>query len=1142
MRRAHLGIILLCLVLAVLVLPPLTKAATYAVNQEWAVTGTTTGVPGAQVADGAFETLTEGDVAPDPTNFPSTQTITTGSQVSGTFPSGIQTSDDTWIYYREAATGATTTSSLNPGTVGAACMFTLGGNGRLSDNVYATSGSGDNCFYNSFGFSLGAAAAVTKVEVGYEAFTSGDDKYTVSASWDSGTTWCPGILTATLPAADPNTYTFLDFTSCRSWTPTEVNNVATQFTHVKVASGNTNSLDANIVRVTYIPANNFQFSLQYSWTGVPLGTNQRLTVEGHVAGENFNVQVLTPPATWNTRVTLNAGTDQSLTYDLLAAEYNGGSPALRFVDASGADASQSDLYLDRVSILTTIVDYRLDVRQNITGILGVSPVLVVKGSIPSGGDNYNVYAWNFTAGVWDLRLAAAFTTTNAYQNLSLPPQDISGGTVRLRYVDTITPDTLRDFLSLDLVAISTTPGNAPPGLSNDGVTSVVGNITTSFTFFVRYTDVDNDAPLYVRLRFNNVTYDMVANNSADTIYSDGKDYHYTMVIGTRGTFLYNFTTRAAAGDASTVDSPTRQVQVLNRAPTILNPISLDGVHMGRWYIRDFNATDPDGDATTWSAVTNASWLALGAANGTVWGRAPTLAAIYYVNVTVADAFGGRESVNYTLSVGNRPPVITTPSSTVTAFRGPFSTTVAATDPDGDPLTWSMASNASFATLNSATGTISGTGTPPPGSFFFQATVTDGLGGSDTVNFTIAFVNRAPEISGAPTLGTTAGDSYGVSFAATDPDGDPVSWSLATNASWLVLDGKGYLSGTAVPGTYYINVTVRDAYGASSSRNYTLVVAAIGAAPFGGWLYLGLLLGGVGAAVGTGVFLFLKRRARGDVILKAIAFTDQGVKVQELVSEKEEPRLGLPELLKLLPGGKPGGEHWLRSGRYCVAVVREGQLNLAVVTRYDDEEKVKQEARGLLAEMGQDEEVKAALRAPSGPLARSAATPTPRQPMSASEVRASHAYLVEEERPVESLGTLEALVRQGKQALVITRANPRMFRQNYDLRDSKVYWLVDRNEPERGELMPPSLEKIAFLIQEFCHDNPGSVIFIEGLEFLVDNNNFGAVLKLMRRLVDMVSQGDHILLVSLSPHILQERERRSLEKEMEVLGTEASARQ
>ena len=68
--------------------------------------------------------------------------------------------------------------------------------------------------------------------------------------------------------------------------------------------------------------------------------------------ENLNVQVLTPPSTWNTRITISATTNTLYTYTLTSSEYNSGAPAVRFTDPSGADSAQSDFYIDLSLVMT----------------------------------------------------------------------------------------------------------------------------------------------------------------------------------------------------------------------------------------------------------------------------------------------------------------------------------------------------------------------------------------------------------------------------------------------------------------------------------------------------------------------------------------------------------------------------------------------------------------------------------------------------------------------------------------------------------------------------------------------------------------------------------------------------------------------
>lgn len=143
-----------------------------------------------------------------------------------------------------------------------------------------------------------------------------------------------------------------------------------------------------------------------------------------------------------------------------------------------------------------------------------------------------------------------------------------------------------------------------------------------------------------------------------------------------------------------------------------------------------------------------------------------------------------------------------------------------------------------------------------------------------------------------------------------------------------------------------------------------------------------------------------------------------------------------------------------------------------------------------------------------------------------------AYLVEEERPSQSL-RLFARQSHGLGGLIITRMNPKRVRERYDLRHSKILWLTDR-ESQTEETIPPSLERVMFTIEEFISTVREGTILIDGVEYLVSNNTFEAVLKFIRQLVDEVSESDFVLLISLAPKTLQEREVKTIEREMEAL--------
>lgn len=143
------------------------------------------------------------------------------------------------------------------------------------------------------------------------------------------------------------------------------------------------------------------------------------------------------------------------------------------------------------------------------------------------------------------------------------------------------------------------------------------------------------------------------------------------------------------------------------------------------------------------------------------------------------------------------------------------------------------------------------------------------------------------------------------------------------------------------------------------------------------------------------------------------------------------------------------------------------------------------------------------------------------------------YMIEEDRPQNCFRLFVESIEEGRKGFLITRSNPRRMRERYALGDSKIIWLTDR-ESGTEETIPPTLERIIYLIEGFAEDVGKGTFLIDGLEYLISNNNFDAVLRFLRRLIDEISESDSIFLLSVSPKTLQERQLKILEKEMEVL--------
>ncbi len=279
--------------------------------------------------------------------------------------------------------------------------------------------------------------------------------------------------------------------------------------------------------------------------------------------------------------------------------------------------------------------------------------------------------------------------------------------------------------------------------------------------------------------------------------------------------------------------------VPNRAPTI-SGAPLPTVLATTAYSFTPTASDPDGNALTFSIANRPSWASFSTATGALSGT-PTAAQIgTYSNITIMVTDGSLSASlpAFAVTVGavpNRVPTISgTPSSTVQATTA-YSFTPAASDPDSNPLTFSITNKPAWASFNTTSGALTGTPTAAQIGTYSNITimVSDGSLSASLAAFTItvsAAPNRAPIISGTPSSTVQATVAYSFTPAASDPDSNPLMFSITNKPAWASFNtANGALTGTptaAQIGTYSnITITVSDGSLSVSLAAFTINVSA-----------------------------------------------------------------------------------------------------------------------------------------------------------------------------------------------------------------------------------------------------------------------------------------------------------------------------
>ncbi len=165
------------------------------------------------------------------------------------------------------------------------------------------------------------------------------------------------------------------------------------------------------------------------------------------------------------------------------------------------------------------------------------------------------------------------------------------------------------------------------------------------------------------------------------------------------------------------------------------------------------------------------------------------------------------------------------------------------------------------------------------------------------------------------------------------------------------------------------------------------------------------------------------------------------------------------------------------------------------------------------------------------------TPTPApEPTTIEDVgeglERGNAYILAEDRPNKCFEIFGHLMNDKEFAgLCLTRMNPSKLRSGFKVEEASLLWLTDR-ESEKESTVPPSLESIMYIIEEFLDREEKTIMLIDGMEYLVSNNQFNPVLRFLRRLIDKISESEAILLISISPDTLEEKELKLLERELE----------
>ncbi|WP_108662194.1 cadherin domain-containing protein [Acuticoccus kandeliae] len=303
----------------------------------------------------------------------------------------------------------------------------------------------------------------------------------------------------------------------------------------------------------------------------------------------------------------------------------------------------------------------------------------------------------------------------------------------------------------------------------------------------------------------------------------------------------------------TVDAPQ---EVANGAPTslVLTGTTVAENAAEGTVVGTLSATDPDGDALTYSLVSDAGGR-FAIVGNTLLVAGPIdyeSATRHSVTVDVTDTAGNSRRETFVIAVtdvaedpdNTAPANLTLSASTVAENAAPGTVVglLSATDADGDALTYTLVGDGGpFRIVGNELRVSGALDHESDATHSVTVRVSDGAGHNVDKAFTIA-VGDVDEAPGAPSLSATTvlesaapGTVVGT-LSATDPEGGALTYSLAEDAGGLfrlatraggetVLVVNGALD-FETAATHQIAVEVRDAGGNVASRNFAISVSDV----------------------------------------------------------------------------------------------------------------------------------------------------------------------------------------------------------------------------------------------------------------------------------------------------------------------------
>ena len=288
------------------------------------------------------------------------------------------------------------------------------------------------------------------------------------------------------------------------------------------------------------------------------------------------------------------------------------------------------------------------------------------------------------------------------------------------------------------------------------------------------------------------------------------------------------------GIAQQVVTVTASAGSTGQAPSI-NSHYRQSIQVGRIYLYQVTAFNPSNAPLTYSLVNSPAGSSITQDGVFSWPTMGVELKSYEFSISVSNAYGSSTQpvlIQVKTQGQNHPPIIDPLTLPGAVVGQPYAFRLTGSDPDNDPLIWSLPAKLDGMAIDPISGLLVWTPTTDQiGTGTLTVRLRDGQGGSvdATLAITVWGANLPPQFRPDYPPSATQHVAYTYQVSAYDPEGGPLTYTLmaragATLPTDLTIDHAGVIHWTNPVATpLSIIVRVKDDQGSYASQPYTLTV-------------------------------------------------------------------------------------------------------------------------------------------------------------------------------------------------------------------------------------------------------------------------------------------------------------------------------